>query len=89
MFVLLILLICIGIGTLLRRYRIIRILEHTATWTVWLIIFVFGISLGSDSNIISDFPHFGFTAFLIALAGVAGSILAAWALRSFIDQRKK
>ena len=66
---------------------VLRHLERTATWTVWTLIFVFGISLGSNKSVVADFAHFGFAAVVMAFAGVAGSVLAAWAIRGFIDRR--
>lgn len=86
MFILLLLLISIGVGLLLKRYRFPRHLERTTTWTVWLLIFFFGISLGSNEAIVADFARFGLTALVVAQAGVAGSVLAAWGLKTFIDK---
>lgn len=88
MIVILILLTSILIGITLRKYRIVRHLGKTATLTVWLLIFVFGISLGSNKEIVNDFGRLGLTAVIVALMGVAGSVLAAWALKSVIDKNK-
>lgn len=74
---------------MLRNYRIVRHLGKTSTLTVWLLIFVFGISLGSNKEIVSDFGHLGITAVIVALMGVAGSVLAAWGLKSIIDKNRK
>lgn len=88
MLILLLLVISICAGLLLRRVKVLRHLETTATWTVWLLIFVFGISLGSNEAIVSDFARFGYTAAAVALAGVAGSVLAAWGVRHYVDKGK-
>lgn len=88
MIILLILLISVFIGIMLRKYRVVRHLGKTATLTVWLLIFVFGISLGSNQEIVSDFGRLGATAVFVALMGVAGSVIAAWGLRSVIDKNK-
>lgn len=89
MFVLLLLVVSVGVGMLLRRWRAIRHIEQSATWTVWLLIFVFGISLGGNKEIVNDFARFGVSALVLALAGVAGSVLAAWCVTSYIDKRKR
>lgn len=89
MIVLLLLLISVSIGIMLRKYRIVRHLGKTAALTVWLLIFVFGITLGSNKEIVSDFGHLGITAVIVALMGVAGSVLAAWGLKSIIDKNRK
>lgn len=88
MLIILILILSVCVGLLLQKHRGLRHLERSATYTVWLLIFVFGISLGSNREIVSDFGRFGFTAAVIAVAGVAGSVLAAWGVKSFIAKKK-
>lgn len=89
MLVLLILIVSVLIGLLLRRWHWIRFVERSSTWTVWLIIFVFGVSLGSNETITNDFSQFGITAFLVAIAGIAGSVSAGWIYSRYIGKRKK
>lgn len=74
---------------LLQKCKPLRHLERTATWTVWLLIFVFGISLGSNETIINDFGRFGLTALVVSWAGIVGSVLAAWGVKRYIDKNKK
>lgn len=88
MIILLILIASVGIGLLLRRVKQLRYSEKTATWTVWLLIFVFGISLGSNDSIVSDFTGFGLSALIIALAGVGGSVLSAWLISGYVGSNK-
>lgn len=89
MLILLILAVSVFVGWFLRRVKVIGRLETTATWTVWLLIFVFGISLGSNEAIVNDFARFGFSAACVALAGVVGSVLAAWCVSHYVDKGKK
>lgn len=86
MFILLLLIVSVGAGMLLQNFRALRHLEFTASRTVWLLIFVFGISLGSNENIVRDFGRFGLSALVIAWAGVAGSVLLGWCVRRYIDK---
>lgn len=88
MIVLLLLIISIFIGVTLRKYQIVSHLGKTATLTVWLLIFVFGISLGSNKEIVSDSGRMGITAVIVALMGVIGSVFAAWVLKSAIDKSR-
>lgn len=87
MIILLLLLISVSIGIMLRKYRIVRHLGKTAALTVWLLIFVFGITLGSNKEIVCDLGTLGITAVIVALMGVAGSVIAAWGL-SVIDKNR-
>lgn len=89
MLILLILAVSVFVGWLLRNVKVLARLEHTATWTVWLLIFVFGISLGSNEAIVNDFARFGLTAGAVAVAGVIGSVLAAWGVGYYMDKRRK
>lgn len=85
--ILLLLVLSIGAGLLLRNVRQLRYLQYTSAWTVWALLLVFGITLGSNESIVGNFIHFGFTAFVVAFAGVAGSVLAAWGVRNVMDNK--
>lgn len=85
--ILLILILSIGAGVLLRRVRQLRYLQYTSTWTVWALLLVFGFTLGSNEALVRDFPRLGLTAFCVAFAGVAGSVLAAWGIGRFLDRK--
>lgn len=89
MFILLLLFLSILAGMLLQKFSVLRWLGQTSVWTVWLLIFVFGISLGSNDAVVNNFGHFGLTALIIALAGVAGSVLAAWGIGRYIAKNKR
>lgn len=87
--ILLILALSIGVGALLRNVRSMRYLRYTSMWTVWALLLVFGFTLGSNEDIVRDFPRFGLTAIVVALAGVVGSVLAAWAAKTIIDKGRR
>ena len=89
MIILLILIASVGVGLLLRRVKQLRYTEKTATWTVWVLVFVLGVSLGGNNEIVSDFARFGISALIIALAGVGGSVFAAWCISGYIDKNKR
>lgn len=72
---------------ILPKCRAMRHLETTTTWTVWLLILVFGISLGSNKEIVDNFMHYGIMAVIIAWAGVAGSVIGAWGIQRFVKNR--
>lgn len=87
--ILLLLVVSVCVGSLLRKCRVLRHLGQTATWTVWLLIFVFGINLGSNDVIVNDFARFGLTAMILSLAGIVGSVFAAWGIGRYIDRRRR
>lgn len=85
----LLLVLSIAVGWLLRNVKLLHYFRYTTTWTVWALILVFGFTLGSNETIVRDFLSFGLTAFCVAFAGVAGSVLAAWGVGKVIDKKDR
>ncbi|HIZ01906.1 MAG TPA: LysO family transporter [Candidatus Bacteroides merdipullorum] len=78
------------IGYLCRHMTLLRQLEKSTSLTVFLLLFVLGLSIGSNHLIIDNLSDFGWQAAVLATAGTAGSILAAaLVLRLFFKQRKE
>lgn len=75
--------IIIGYG--LRRISFLRKVEVSISYTVFLLLFVLGVTIGSN-NLFS----FGWQAALLALSATVGSILASWlVLKLFFTSKKK
>ena len=80
-------LLCVGIaaGYLLRHAPICGGLERSISYTIFVMLFVFGISIGANRALLRDLGEFGAQAALLAVCGVAGSLLASYiAYRLFI-----
>lgn len=65
------------IGYLLRNLSIIRKTEKTISITVLLLLFIFGLTIGSNNNLIHHIGDFGWQAFVLAIAGLSGSLIAS------------
>ena len=78
----------IGIGHLLRRNSLSWI-GKVITALIWLLLFLLGIEVGHNEQIIRSLPTLGMEAFLIAIVCVLGSCLAAWALWKHVNRRKE
>ena len=64
------------IGRLLSRQRkVIQTFDRLTTWAIYLLLFLLGISIGSNHEIISNLGSLGIKALIIAGFSVAGSIL--------------
>ncbi|MCD8043927.1 MAG: lysine exporter LysO family protein [Tannerellaceae bacterium] len=72
-----------------RKSPAIPLVKHTLTYTIWLLLFVLGTAIGSDRNIISNFPTLGGQAFILAFAGVTGSLLFAWLVYTLFFKTKQ
>jgi len=67
-----------GIGLLLRgRKKLIHILDHLILWSIFLLLFLLGLSIGLNPEIMQNLPSLGVRALVLTLGGVAGSLLAA------------
>lgn len=70
--------------------------QQSLPWTnkvitvlIWLLLFLLGIEVGHNEQIIRSLPTLGVEAFAIATVCVLGSCLAAWALWRFTNRRKE
>lgn len=56
----------IGAGYLLRNWSFVARLERGVSLTVWALLFVFGVTIGSNRELIANFGRFGWQAAVIA-----------------------
>lgn len=87
--VLMILLSGVALGFVLRRTGFLKNLGRSITLTVWLLLFVFGHSIGSNGALMSNFGHYGMQAVMLASACTAGSVLASWLVYVVMFKEKK
>ena len=78
----------IGVGYLMRRQSLSWI-NKAITFLIWLLLFLLGIEVGHNEQIIRSLPTLGLEAFAIALVCVLGSCLAAWGLCKHVNNRKE
>jgi uncharacterized membrane protein YbjE (DUF340 family) len=71
----------IVLGYLIRRKSVlIKINDKLITWAIYLLLFVLGISIGTNDTIMKSLPTLGLKAFAISIGGVIGSVIFAWFL---------
>ncbi len=77
----------ITLGYLFRNLTIFQKTEKNISLTIILLLFVLGISVGSNPTIINNLGKFGWQAAIIALSATCGSILVSWlVLKYFFKQ---
>ena len=77
----------ITLGYLFRNLTIFQKTEKTISLTIILLLFVLGISVGSNPTIINNLGKSGWQAAIIALSSTCGSILVSWlVLKYFFKQ---
>lgn len=57
-----------------------RINNQLFNWSVYLLLFLLGISVGTNKEIISNLHKIGYEAAAIALFSIAGSVFLSWLL---------
>ena len=59
------------------------------TWLIWLLLFLLGIEVGSNEQIIKSLPTLGVEALVLSVCGTLGSCALAWGLWKMAKQEKK
>ena len=78
MFIILsLLLLGMGAGYALRGMRGVHRVEQSTRFTIMLLLFAFGVSIGSNRALVADIAQLGWRAVVIALLGGVGSTVAA------------
>ena len=64
-------------GFIFRRSRFLRHTGTAVSAVICLMLFFMGVKIGADENILKNLSGLGLQALLFAIAGIAGSVLAA------------
>ena len=62
---------------MLRHVRGVQRVEQSTRCTIMLLLLVFGVSIGSNHELVADIARLGWRAVVIASLGMAGSMLVA------------
>lgn len=75
------------LGYLLRKRNLHRI--HTViTVLIWALLFILGIEVGGNEQIIKGLHTIGIETVILTLGGTLGSVVAAWALWKALYKKK-
>ena len=75
------------LGYLLRK-RDLKKIHPIITLLIWLLLFILGIEVGSNEEIIRGLHTIGYEAVVLTLGGTLVSVIAAWALWRALYKRK-
>ena len=78
----------IGLGYLMRHHSLPWI-NKAITTLIWILLFLLGIEVGHNEEILRGLPTLGMEAFSIAIVCVLGSCITAWALWKHINNKKE
>lgn len=84
----------IAVGYLLRKSKRERLYEAVTkglppvtTWLIWLLLFLLGIEVGSNEQVIASLPTLGMEALVIASCAILGSCSLSFLLWKVIERR--
>ncbi len=72
----------IVLGRLLRaRQRVVRLADRLTIWSIYLMLFVLGLSVGGNERVLVHIGTLGMQAAVLTLGAIAGSVAAVQLLR--------
>ena len=68
----------VGLGFLFKNLNLFSFLPKSITFTIYLLLFLLGITVGSNKDIVNNLASLGWQAFILAFFASIGSALAAF-----------
>ena len=59
--------------------KFLKITGSLTNWAIYLLLFLLGLSVGTNEKILRNFDKIGFQAIALTIFAVFGSLIAAWA----------
>ena len=88
MFIVIAMMFCgIALGYVMRHHRFTHIGRITIFF-IWVLLFVLGVEVGSNPNIINSFHTLGIEALFIAVMSTMGSVIAAMLLWKSVKKNR-
>ncbi len=78
----------VGCGYALRRLRFLQGVSHTITLTICFMLFVLGLTVGGNEQLMARLGHFGGQALLICTASMTGSAIGGWLVYRYVFKRE-
>ncbi len=70
-----------------KRKTLITSADKLAGWSIYLLLFLLGLSIGSNQLVISNFARIGLNSILLTLSGITGSVLCSFIVYKFIFKK--
>jgi len=77
----------IGVGYIFRK-RNLSFISKVITVLIWILLFVLGLEVGSNPQIVSNLGKLGLDALVITVGALLGSIILAALLWKFVNKSK-
>lgn len=73
---------------IVRKPALHQLNNHLLNWSIYLLLFLLGISVGTNQEVIKDLGTIGYEAIAIAVASIAGSVLLSGLLYNYLFKQK-
>lgn len=87
--IILVMLAGMGLGFALRKAGLLKHIGKSISVTIKIMLFLLGLEVGGNPEIIGNLSTLGLQALLISFAGTLGSLLAGWGLYLWIFKKDK
>lgn len=61
-----------------KKEKFLKVINELTNWAIFLLLFLLGLSVGTNDKILQNFDQIGFQAIAITLFAVMGSVLVSW-----------
>ncbi len=77
-------------GFLLRKCSsFLHVVDRITNWSIYLLLFLLGISVGMNNNIIQNINTIGMQAIFLTIAAVLGSVIVSWITYLFFFRKRQ
>ena len=70
------------------KIKFLRTTEFLTNWAIYLLLFMLGLSVGTNDTILKNFGEIGLQAITLTLFAVLGSVLTAWLTYNLFFKKK-
>lgn len=78
----------IVLGFIFRKRRtLITAADKLAGWSIYLLLFLLGLSIGNNELIINNFVQIGFNSIMLTLSGISGSVILSFLAYKFFFKK--
>lgn len=80
----------IVLGFIFRKKRsLITAADKLAGWSIYLLLFLLGLSIGNNEMIINNFAQIGFNSIMLTLSGISGSVILSFFAYKFFFKKNE
>ncbi len=72
-----------------KKRSLITAADKLAGWSIYLLLFLLGLSIGNNQMIINNFATIGLTSVILTLSGISGSVFFSFIIYKFLFKKNE